>query len=74
MFALDPYLCETNVVQDTPPHDTFTISYLPSIISDITGCVPQLDSQNSAKSFMQEQFRTASLNMNDSGIVINDWA
>ena len=74
MIALDPLWGGLNVVQDTPPHDALGITYAPSIVTDITAAVPQLDSQASVLSFMEHQFRAAAENMYDSGLVVSTWS
>lgn len=74
MFALDPYWGGINVVQDTPPHDALGITFAPSLVTDVTAAVPQLDSQASVQSFMEHQFRAAAENMYDSGLVVSTWS
>ncbi|MBD5626627.1 MAG: hypothetical protein HDQ90_03925 [Desulfovibrio sp.] len=74
MIALDPLWGGLNVVQDTPPHDSLGISYAPSIVTDVTAAVPQLDSMASVQSFMEHQFRAAAENMYDSGLVVSTWS
>ncbi|MDE7370458.1 MAG: hypothetical protein K2N07_01695 [Desulfovibrio sp.] len=74
MIALDPTWGGLNVVQDTPPHDSLGISYAPSLVTDVTAAVPQLDSMASVQSFMEHQFRAAAENMYDSGLVVSTWS
>lgn len=74
MIALDPLWGGLDVVQDTPPGDTLAISFAPSIVSDVTAAVPQLDAQASVQSFMQDQFRASAENMYDSGLVVSTWS
>uniref|UniRef100_UPI002637E4B1 hypothetical protein n=2 Tax=uncultured Desulfovibrio sp. TaxID=167968 RepID=UPI002637E4B1 len=74
MIALDPLWGGLDVVQDTPPGDALAISFAPSIVSDVTAAVPQLDSQASVQSFMQDQFRASAENMYDSGLVVSTWS
>ncbi|WP_165078477.1 MULTISPECIES: hypothetical protein [unclassified Desulfovibrio] len=74
MIALDPLWGGLNVVQDTPPRDSLGISYAPSIVTDVTAAVPQLDSMASVQSFTEHQFRAAAENMYDSGLVVSTWS
>lgn len=74
MIAFDPFFGGLNVVQDTPPGDALGISFTPSIVSDVTAALPQLDSQASAQSFMEHQFRASAENMYDSGLVVSTWS
>lgn len=69
MLAFDPDFGGQNVIQDSPPFDGMAIVFVPSIVNDVTGSVPQLDSESSARSFMQIQFRMTAENMNDMGLV-----
>lgn len=71
MIAFNPLWGGEDYIQDTPPHDGMAISFLPSIVNDVLGGIPQADSQSSAQSFMQTQFRMVAENMNDSGLVIS---
>ena len=74
MIAFEPLWGGTSVVQDTPPHDALGITFAPSIVTDVTAAVPQLDSQASVHSFMQDQFRASTENMYDSGLVVSTWS
>lgn len=71
MIAFDPIGQGLNVIQDSSPGDGLSIVYLPSIVSDVTGAVPQLESEASARSFMQDIFRLSTENMYDSGLVVS---
>lgn len=70
MIFFDPAWGGLDVVQDTPPYDGLAISYLPSIVNDALAGQLQYDSQESARSYMQEQFRAAAENMYETGLVI----
>lgn len=69
MIAFNPAWGGQDVIQDTPPHDGLGIVFLPSIVSDVVGSIPQLESESSVRSFMQNQFRAAAENFNDAGLV-----
>lgn len=66
MITFNPDWGGQDVIQDTPPYDGMALVFLPSIVADVTGSIPQLDSENSVHSFMQTQFRISAENMNDS--------
>ena len=74
MIAFEPLWGGTSVVQDTPPYDALGITFAPSIVTDVTAAMPQLDSQASVHSFMQDQFRACTENMYDSGLVVSTWS
>lgn len=74
MLAFDPDFGGQNVIQDSPPFDGMAIVFVPSIVNDVTGSVPQLDSEASTRSFMQIQFRITAENMNDLGLVYSGTA
>lgn len=69
MISFNPMWGGLDYVQDTPPGDGFAITFLPSIVSDVTAGQLQGDSEASVHSFMQQQFRMAAENMYDSGLV-----
>ena len=62
------------VAQNTPPDTTDVIAYRPSVINDITAAIDQLQSADSASSFMQTQWRMAAANMLGIGAVTGGWA
>ena len=69
MIAFNPFWGGQDVIQDTPPYDGLGIHFLPSIAGDILGSVPQRESEASAQSFMQDQFRAATENMAGAGLI-----
>lgn len=69
MISFNPAWGGQDVVQDTPPYDGMGLAFLPSIASDVLGAVPQLDSESSARSFMEAQFRQVAENLNDVGLI-----
>lgn len=69
MLSFDPLWGGQNIIQDTPPGDALGIVFLPSIVGDVLGAIPQLESEESSRSFMQTQFRVAAENMNDAGLI-----
>lgn len=71
MIFFNPGWGGLDVVQDTPPADGMAITYLPSIVNDALAGQLQYDSQESTRSFMQEQFRAAAENMYESGLVVS---
>lgn len=71
MIALNPAWGGQDVIQDSAPADGMAITFLPSIINDALGAIPQLESEASTRSFMQDQFRAASENMRESGLLYN---
>lgn len=74
MISFDPGWLGLDVIQDSSPGDGLAVSYLPSIASDVTGAVDQLQSESSARSFMQDTFRASAENMRDLGQVASAWA
>ena len=60
--------------QNTPPDSTGVIMYLPSVINDISAAMDQLQSADSASSFMQTQWRMAAANMVGIGAITGGWA
>lgn len=73
MISFDPVWRGLDVVQDTPPGDALAITFAPSIVSDVTASMAQLDSEASVQAFMQDQFRASAENMYDSGLVVSTW-
>lgn len=71
MLFFDPYWGGLEYIQDTPPADSMAITFLPSIANDSAAGQLQLDSQESARSFMQSQFRASTENMYESGLVVS---
>lgn len=69
MISFNPDWGGTDIIQDTPPYDGMSLVFLPSIVADVTGSIPQLESESSVHSFMQEQFRTSAENLNDGGLL-----
>lgn len=71
MISFNPYWGGQDYAQDTPPYDGFAITFLPSIVNDAVAGLLQADSEASAMSFMQNQFRASAENMYDSGLVVS---
>lgn len=71
MTAFNPLWGGDEYIQDTPPYDGMSISFLPSIVNDSTAAQLQLDSQVSTQSFMESLFRISAKNMYDSGVVVS---
>ena len=72
MIIFNPNWGGQDVIQDSRPADGMAISFTASIVNDVLGAVPQLDSENSVHSFMQSQFRAAAENMENSGVLYSD--
>ncbi|KAF5085112.1 hypothetical protein DSECCO2_71600 [anaerobic digester metagenome] len=51
-----------------------SITYYPSIINDSTAAAEALLAEESAKSFMQTQWRLAASNMVGIGVIASGWA
>lgn len=71
MTFFDPFWLGLDYMQDSTPGDGCAITFLPSIAYDSTAAVPQAESEASVFQFMQDTFRLSSMNMMDSGIVLN---
>lgn len=71
MIGFNPLWGGLDYIQDTPPGDGLAITFLPSVVNDSCAGALQLDSEASALSFMQDQFRASTENMYDSGLVIS---
>lgn len=71
MIIFNPAWGGQDTIQDSAPYDGLVIHFVPSIMSDVLGAVPQLDSESSATSFMQTSFRAAAENMTDAGLIIS---
>ena len=69
MISFNPWWGGVDYVQDTPPYDGLCIEYVPSIANDYTAAFEQMQSMESAKSFMQAQFRRDAENMLDAGLI-----
>ncbi|CAK7009898.1 MULTISPECIES: hypothetical protein [unclassified Desulfovibrio] len=74
MTYFQPLSGLTLIVQNTPPDTTDVITYVPSVLNDITAAIDQLESADSASSFMQTQWRMAAANMLGIGAVVGGWA
>lgn len=74
MTYFQPLSGLTLIVQNTPPDTTDVITYVPSVLNDITAAIDQLESADSAGSFMQTQWRMAAANMLGIGAVVGGWA
>ena len=74
MISFDPAWLGLDVIQDSSPGDGLAVAYLPSIANDASAALDQLQSESSARSFMQDLFRSSAENMNNSGLVVSAWA
>ena len=74
MTYFQPLSGLTLIVQNTPPDTTDVITYVPSVLNDITAAIDQLESADSASSFMQTQWRMAAANMLGIGAGVGGWA
>ncbi|MBO4314044.1 MAG: hypothetical protein J5838_07085 [Desulfovibrio sp.] len=70
MNVYDPMMQRTVVIQDTPREDGLSLAFPPSEFSDVTAAAHQLESAASARSFMQDQWRVISQNMNEVANVV----
>lgn len=71
MISFNPHWGGLDYVQDTPPQDGMGLVFLPSLALDAAAGYPQLESEESVHQFMQSQFRAATENMYDSGLVVS---
>lgn len=71
MLFFNPDWGGLEYVQDTPPPDSMSIAFLPSVANDSAAAQLQMDAQESTRSFMQSQFRAATENMYESGLVLS---
>lgn len=69
MNSFNPWWGGLDYTFDTPPADGISISYLPSLVHDVTAGQEQLESRESVHSFMQTQFRMATENMIGNGLI-----
>ena len=73
MLCFDPSAQLGLVIQNSPPDTSDYISYVPSIVNDVTAATDELLSAESTRSFMQAQWRMASENILGLGIIANGW-
>lgn len=71
MISFNPTWGGQDVIQDTAPADGMCIYFLPSEVNDVVAGALQLDSAESARSFMQAQFRAATENMYGVGVIVS---
>ena len=74
MTYYDPASGLSVIVLPGSPGNPDFITYYPSIISDSTAAADALLAEESAKSFMQTQWRAAASNMVGIGVISSDWA
>lgn len=74
MTHYDPVVGMTFVVVDSLNDNPCPIIFYPSIMGDSTAAVDALLQEESAKSFMQTQWRHSAANLNDLGIIASGWA
>lgn len=64
----------TVILQAENPDNPGVISYYPSIIDDATAAAEALLAEESAKSFMQTQWRLSAANIQGIGVIAAGWA
>lgn len=74
MTHYDPASGLSVIVLPGSPGNPDSITYYPSIMSDSTAAADALLAEESAKSFMQTQWRAAASNMVGIGVISSDWA
>ena len=74
MTYYDPASGLSVIVLPGSPGNPDFITYYPSIMSDSTAAADALLAEESAKSFMQTQWRAAASNMVGIGVISSDWA
>ena len=74
MTHYDPVSGMTFVVVDSLSSNPGPIIFYPSIMGDSTAAVDALFQEESAKSFMQTQWRQSAANLNGLGNIASGWA
>ena len=74
MTHYDPVSGVTFVVVDSMPDNPCPIVYYPSIMGDSTAAMDVLFQEESAKSFMQTQWRLSAANLIGLGNIASGWA
>lgn len=74
MTHYDPASGLSVIVLPGSPGNPDSITYYPSIMNDSTAAADALLAEESAKSFMQTQWRAAASNMVGIGVISSDWA
>ena len=74
MTQYDPVSGLTLIILPGMPDDPGFITYYPSILSDGTAAADALLQEESAKSFMQTQWRLSAENLLGLGAVASGWA
>lgn len=74
MTRYDPLSGLTIILQADNPDNPGVISYYPSIIDDATASSEALLAEESAKSFMQTQWRLSAANIQGIGVIAAGWA
>ena len=74
MTHYDPVSGVTFVVVDSMADNPCPIVFYPSIMGDSTAAVDALFQEESAKSFMQTQWRHSAANLNGLGNIASGWA
>lgn len=69
MTSFNPVWGGLDYFFNSPPGDPFEISYTPSIAGDSIASIDQLISEESVQSFMQAQFREATMNLAGFGLI-----
>lgn len=71
MVSLNPYWGGLDYIQDSTPEDGGGIVFLPSLVSDVTAAVPQLEAIESVQQFLQSGFRASTENLYGAGLMIS---
>ena len=74
MTYYDPASGLSVIVLPGSPGNPDSITYYPSIINDSTAAAEALLAEESAKSFMQTQWRHSAANLNGLGNIASGWA
>ena len=74
MTRYDPVSGVTFVVIDGALDNPCAIAFYPSIMGESTAAVDALFQEESAKSFMQTQWRHSAANLNGLGNIASGWA
>ncbi|MBD5641592.1 MAG: purine nucleoside permease [Desulfovibrio sp.] len=72
MISFNPHWGGLDYLQDSSPADGCGIVFLPSLASDATAAVPQMESEESVHQFMQSGFRAATENLYSAGLLVSE--
>lgn len=71
MISFNSYWWGLDYVQDSTPADGCSIVFLPSLANDAAAAVPQAESEESVRQFMQSGFRAATENIYSAGLMVS---